>query len=129
MTRARGHYVARRGGWRRLGSSRAFRYVDSHGAPVVDDRLRRIEQLVIPPAWRDVWISPSPSAKLQATGVDAAGRRQYLYHPEYRAAREQEKFDRLVRFGELLPTSAGRSTVISLSARTSGSGPARSPSR
>ena len=57
----------------------------------------------IPPAWRDVWISPSPSAKLQATGVDAAGRRQYLYHPEYRAAREREKYDRLVRFGELLP--------------------------
>jgi DNA topoisomerase I len=69
----------------------------------VGDRLRRIEELVIPPAWRDVWISPSPSAKLQATGVDAAGRRQYLYHPEYRAAREREKFDRLVRFGELLP--------------------------
>jgi DNA topoisomerase-1 len=50
-----------------------------------------------------VWISPSPTAKLQATGVDAAGRRQYLYHPEYRAAREREKYDRLVRFGELLP--------------------------
>ena len=50
-----------------------------------------------------MWISPSPGAKLQATGVDAAGRRQYLYHPAYRAAREQEKFDRLVRFGELLP--------------------------
>ena len=58
---------------------------------------------MIPPAWRDVWISPNPAAKLQATGVDAAGRRQYLYHPEYRAAREQEKYDRLVRFGELLP--------------------------
>jgi len=95
--------VARRGGWRRLGSRRAFRYVDSRGRPVEGDRLRRIEGLVIPPAWRDVWISPSPSAKLQATGVDAAGRRQYLYHPEYRAAREREKFDRLVRFGELLP--------------------------
>ena len=95
--------MARRGGWRRLGSRRAFRYVDSRGRPVEGDRLRRIEGLVIPPAWRDVWISPSPSAKLQATGVDAAGRRQYLYHPEYRAAREREKFDRLVRFGELLP--------------------------
>jgi len=77
--------------------------VDSRGAPVEGDRLRRIEELVIPPAWRDVWISPSPSAKLQATGVDAAGRRQYLYHPDYRAAREREKYDRLVRFGELLP--------------------------
>ena len=97
--------MARRGGWRRTGSRRRFRYADSRGNPIVDeDRLRRIEQLVIPPAWRDVWISPNSRAKLQATGVDAAGRRQYLYHPEYRAAREQEKFDRLVRFGELLPT-------------------------
>ena len=82
---------------------RHFRYVDSHGTRVDGERLRRIEELAIPPAWRDVWISPNPGAKLQATGVDAAGRRQYLYHPEYRAAREQEKYDRLVRFGELLP--------------------------
>ena len=80
--------MARRGGWRRLGGRRAFRYVDSRGAPVVGDRLRRIEELVIPPAWRDVWISPSPNAKLQATGVDKAGRRQYLYHPDYRARQE-----------------------------------------
>jgi DNA topoisomerase-1 len=95
--------MARRGGWRRVGGRRRFRYVDSRGAPVDGDRLRRIDELAIPPAWHDVWISPSPTAKLQATGVDAAGRRQYLYHPEYRAAREQEKYDRLVRFGELLP--------------------------
>lgn len=95
--------MARRGGWRRLGSKRRFRYVDSRGRPVEGDRLRRIEELAIPPAWREVWISPSPTAKLQATGVDAAGRRQYLYHPEYRAEREREKYDRLVRFGELLP--------------------------
>jgi DNA topoisomerase I len=95
--------VPRRGGWRRLGSRRHFRYVDSHGMPVDGERLRRIEELAIPPAWRDVWISPYPGAKLQATGNDAAGRRQYLYHPEYRAAREQEKYDRLVRFGEQLP--------------------------
>ena len=96
--------MARRGGWRRIGGRRRFRYVDSRGDEIVDEeRLGRIERLVIPPAWRDVWISPSPGAKLQATGVDAAGRRQYLYHPAYRAAREQEKFDRLVRFGELLP--------------------------
>lgn len=96
--------MARRGGWRRAGSRGRFRYLDSRGERIVDeDRLRRIEQLVIPPAWKDVWISPNPRAKLQATGVDAAGRRQYLYHPAFRAAREQEKFDRLVRFGELLP--------------------------
>ena len=94
----------RRGGWRREGTRKPFRYVDSRGTRIHDDAaLGRIEELVIPPAWRDVWISPNPRAKLQATGVDAAGRRQYLYHPAFRAAQEQAKFDRLVRFGELLP--------------------------
>lgn len=58
---------------------------------------------MIPPAWRDVWISPRPGAKLQATGLDAAGRRQYLYHPEFRAAQEQAKYDRLILFAERLP--------------------------
>jgi DNA topoisomerase-1 len=67
------------------------------------ERIERIEALVIPPAWRDVWISPNPRAKLQATGIDAAGRRQYLYHPEFRARQEQAKFDKLVRFAEKLP--------------------------
>jgi DNA topoisomerase I len=96
--------MARRGGWRRVGSKRRFRYLDSRGNTIVDpDRLARIEALVIPPAWRDVWISPRSRAKLQATGVDSAGRRQYLYHPEYRAAQEQQKFDKLIRFAERLP--------------------------
>jgi DNA topoisomerase-1 len=58
---------------------------------------------VIPPAWQDVWISPRPGAKLQATGVDAAGRRQYLYHADFRAQQERAKFDRLIRFAERLP--------------------------
>ena len=97
--------MPRRGGWRRLGSRRSFRYVDSRGNGIVDDaRRERIDQLAIPPAWKDVWVSPNPSARLQATGLDAAGRRQYLYHPEYRAAQEQAKYDRLVLFGERLPT-------------------------
>ena len=65
--------------------------------------LERIESLVIPPAWQDVWISPEISAKLQATGMDSAGRRQYLYHPDFRAEREQAKFDKLVRFADRLP--------------------------
>ena len=51
---------------------------------------------MIPPAWKDVWISPRGGAELQATGVDKAGRRQYLYHPEFRAQQEQVKFDKLV---------------------------------
>jgi DNA topoisomerase-1 len=96
--------MARKGGWRRVGSRRRFRYVDSRGKRIDDpDKIARIEALVIPPAWRDVWISPRPGAKLQATGLDAAGRRQYLYHPEYRAAQEQAKYDKLICFAERLP--------------------------
>jgi DNA topoisomerase I len=97
--------VARRGGWRRRGSqSRGFRYVNASGRELTDpEKLERIEALRIPPAWRDVWISPRPGAKLQATGVDKAGRKQYLYHPDYRARQEQAKFEKLIRFGERLP--------------------------
>jgi DNA topoisomerase-1 len=96
--------MARRGGWRRLGGRTRFRYEDARGNAITDEQdLERIAGLDIPPAWKDVWISPSPNAKLQATGVDAAGRRQYLYHASYRAAQERRKFERLVRFGELLP--------------------------
>ena len=96
--------MARRGGWHRKGSKGRFRYYDSRGKEITDEqKLARIEELVIPPAWKDVWISPRATAKLQATGVDRAGRRQYLYHPEYRARQEQDKFDKLVRFAERLP--------------------------
>jgi DNA topoisomerase IB len=96
--------VARRGGWRRAGSKGRFRYLDGRGRRIEDPaKIERIEQLVIPPAWKDVWISPRAGAKLQATGVDKAGRRQYLYHPEFRAGQEQAKFDKLVRFAEKLP--------------------------
>jgi DNA topoisomerase I len=87
-----------------LGSSGRFRYVDARGKAITDEeKLERIGALVIPPAWKDVWISPNAGAKLQATGVDAAGRRQYLYHANYRAQQEQAKFDRLIRFAERLP--------------------------
>jgi DNA topoisomerase-1 len=96
--------MPRRGGLRREGSRGRFRYVDARGNRVTDaDKLERIKSLVIPPAWKEVWIASSASAKLQATGVDAAGRKQYLYHPNFRAQREQEKFDRLIRFAERLP--------------------------
>ena len=93
-----------RKGWRREGSRGRFRYVDARGNRITDEeKLERIASLVIPPAWKNVWISPSTTAKLQATGVDAAGRKQYLYHPRFRAEREQEKFDGLIRFAERLP--------------------------
>jgi DNA topoisomerase I len=100
--------MARRGGWRRVGRTR-FRYVDSWGRPIADDEeLERIRRLAIPPAWREVWISPHDGAKLQATGVDSAGRRQYVYHPSFRAAQERAKFDRLLHFATQLPALRGR---------------------
>jgi DNA topoisomerase-1 len=96
--------TSRKGGWRRRGSRRRFRYEDSRGRAIADEAaLERIDSLRIPPAWKDVWISPRAGARLQATGVDTAGRRQYLYHPEFRARQEQAKFDKLVRFAERLP--------------------------
>ena len=96
--------MTRTGGWRRAGSRGRFRYYDSRGNRITDpQKLARIESLVIPPAWREVWISPRPGSKLQATGVDAAGRRQYLYHPDFRARQEQAKFAKLIRFAESLP--------------------------
>jgi len=88
----------------RVGTRRAFRYLDGRGKQIRDaEVLERIEELAIPPAWKDVWISPRPYAKLQATGYDKAGRKQYLYHSDYRAEQEQEKYDRLIRFGVRLP--------------------------
>jgi len=96
--------VARTGGWRRVGSRRHFRFVDARGRRISDaEKLERIQRLAIPPAWKEVWISPRPTAKLQATGLDAAGRRQYIYHEDYRAAQEEAKFDKLVRFADALP--------------------------
>jgi DNA topoisomerase-1 len=87
-----------------VGSSGRFRYVDARGNAIKDEeKLTRIRALVIPPAWKDVWISPSATAKLQATGVDAAGRRQYLYHASFRAQQEDLKFNKLIRFAERLP--------------------------
>jgi DNA topoisomerase I len=96
--------MARKGGWRREGSPGRFRYYDGRGNRIRDEaKLARIQSLVIPPAWKDVWISPRANAKLQATGVDKAGRRQYLYHPAFRAKQEQAKYDKLIRFAEKLP--------------------------
>jgi DNA topoisomerase IB len=92
-----------RGGWRRLGRKR-FRYVDSRGREIDDaEQVERIAALAIPPAWNDVWISPNPNARLQATGVDSAGRKQYLYHERFRAAQERAKYDRLLEFARALP--------------------------
>src|SRR3954453_20689380 len=96
--------MARGMGWRREGSKRRFRYVDAAGRPITDEaKLERIRSLAIPPAWTDVWIAPTARSKLQSTGIDAAGRKQYLYHPDFRAQQEQAKYDKLIRFAERLP--------------------------
>jgi DNA topoisomerase-1 len=97
--------MAARIGWTRKGSKKRFRYYDAREREIVDEqKLERIGTLAIPPAWKDVWIAPSARAKLQATGVDAAGRKQYLYHPAFRARQEQAKYDRLIGFAERLPS-------------------------
>ncbi len=63
----------------------------------------RIHELVIPPAWEEVWVCPWPGGHIQATGIDERGRKQYLYHPQWRVRRDQEKFEDMVRFGRALP--------------------------
>jgi DNA topoisomerase-1 len=91
-------------GIRREGTPEAFRYVDADGRKVRRaDALARIRKLAIPPAWTSVWICEDPQGHLQATGRDARGRLQYRYHTEWRAQRDEHKFDRLAEFGAALP--------------------------
>ncbi|GAA4931817.1 DNA topoisomerase IB [Streptomyces coeruleoprunus] len=91
-------------GHRRLHHGRGFRYLDPTGQPLRDAaELARIKALVIPPAWRDVWICTRPNGHLQAVGTDAAGRRQYLYHPAFRAQQEEAKHDHVLDVAEVLP--------------------------
>jgi DNA topoisomerase I len=91
-------------GLRRVRHGRGFRYLMPDGEPVTDpDVLARIHELVIPPAWQDVWICPYPGGHIQATGIDAAGRKQYLYHSRWRQRRDLEKFDDMIEFARALP--------------------------
>jgi DNA topoisomerase I len=91
-------------GLTRRRSGRGFVYLGDDGGRLEDEEtLARIRSLAIPPAWRDVWICPDPNGHLQATGTDAAGRRQYLYHPRWRAHRDRQKFDHLLEFAHALP--------------------------
>ena len=91
-------------GIRRLVHGRGFRYVDEDGDRVDETEvLRRIQELVIPPAWDHVWICPYPGGHIHATGVDAKGRKQYLYHPAWRVRRDRVKFDEMVEFARALP--------------------------
>jgi DNA topoisomerase-1 len=91
-------------GIRRLKVGKGTTYRDARGRPVRDRAtLDRIRSLVIPPAWTDVWICPSPHGHIQATGRDARGRKQYRYHPRWTAVRDEAKYDRLEAFGRALP--------------------------
>jgi len=94
----------------RIRRGRGFSYENEHGRRIDDpDLIERIRELAVPPAWEDVWVCPDPLGHLQATGVDAAGRRQYLYHPRWRERRDQQKFDRMIGFAESLPRLRRRS--------------------
>ncbi|HEU4673758.1 MAG TPA: hypothetical protein VFS32_12750 [Candidatus Limnocylindrales bacterium] len=91
-------------GIRRRRSGRGWTYTTATGERVTDATIvERIAKLAIPPAWTDVWICPDDRGHLQATGRDARGRKQYRYHPEFRASRESEKFEQLIEFGAALP--------------------------
>jgi len=98
---------------RRVRRGRGFSYEDEHGNPIrTPEVLERIRGLAVPPAWEDVWLCPDPLGHLQATGVDAAGRRQYLFHPRWRERRDREKFERMLTFRGALaapPPTAGPS--------------------
>ncbi|MGI9020981.1 MAG: DNA topoisomerase IB [Solirubrobacterales bacterium] len=91
-------------GIRRRGRGKGFSYLDEGGRRIGDpETVARLNELRIPPAWRDVWICSDPMGHLQATGIDAAGRKQYLYHERWRQRRDQQKFDEMLEFARALP--------------------------
>jgi DNA topoisomerase I len=91
-------------GLRRVRRGRGFSYQQPDGSPVTDsETLQRIKDLVIPPAWKKVWICPHPNGHIQAVGTDVAGRRQYLYHQQWQDERAEEKFDRVLDMAPRLP--------------------------
>jgi DNA topoisomerase-1 len=98
-----------RPGIRRETWSLGFRYRRADGRVLRNAAdLKRIRTLAIPPAWTDVWICPDPKGHLQATGRDARGRKQYRYHPAWRACRDDNKFDRMIGFAAALPSIRAR---------------------
>jgi DNA topoisomerase I len=97
-------------GWTRRRAGKGFVYLDESGKKLSARRARRVKDLVIPPAWEDVWITPYENGHLQAVGTDEAGRRQYLYHPDWRTRRDAAKHDRMLRFGRAL--SRAREKVL-----------------
>jgi DNA topoisomerase IB len=91
-------------GYTRRRRGHGFSYLDEQGRPLTDPaEQRRCRALVIPPAWRDVWICPDPAGHIQAMGTDAAGRRQYRYHPQWRQRRDRHKFAHVREVAGALP--------------------------
>ncbi|MFN8217308.1 MAG: DNA topoisomerase IB [Solirubrobacterales bacterium] len=88
----------------RIGAGRGFAFRDADGERIDDEEtLARIRELAIPPAWKEVWICPDPLGHLQATGIDAAGRKQYLYHDRWQRRRAERKFAVVREFAGQLP--------------------------
>jgi DNA topoisomerase I len=116
-------------GFRRHRRGGGFSYLGIDGDALDDDDVRRCRSLVIPPAWSDVWICADPAGHIQATGLDAAGRKQYLYHPDWRARRDRRKFTHVVEVAKRLPRlrrrvrvdlareGLARTTVLALAVR------------
>ncbi len=98
-------------GYRRVRAGSGFRYVDADGEALPADERERAASLVIPPAWRDVWICADPRGHIQATGIDDAGRLQYLYHPQWTAGRDKGKYARALQLAESLPRARARVTT------------------
>ncbi len=101
-------------GYHRVRAGKGFSYRDLDGSTLPPGPVRdRLESIGIPPAWTDVWIAPFENGHIQATGVDAVGRRQYIYHPEWRERKDRLKFDRALQLAESLP-SARRMVTMDL---------------
>ena len=104
-------------GYGRRRRGRGVSFFDTDGRPLRDPaEVARCRELVIPPAWQQVWICPHPAGHVQATGIDAAGRKQYLYHPQWRERRDAAKFDHMLEVADRLPTLRDR-TGADLSGR------------
>jgi DNA topoisomerase I len=92
-------------GIRRIRRGRGFSYQEEDGTRIDDPVvIERIAELAIPPAWTEVWVCPDPRGHIQATGIDDAGRKQYLYHPQWREHRDRAKFERMLVFARRLPS-------------------------
>ena len=98
-------------GYTRTRSGSGFRYTDADGASLPAAERERAAALVIPPAWTEVWISAASNGHIQATGVDEAGRRQCVYHPDWSAGRDKGKYARALQLAASLPHARGRVTT------------------